>query len=205
MKVGPRPTDAKTSGAHASPHHGSSPGDALDVEAIWAEHRRWVAAILLAYKPRWVDLDDLLQDVAVAVVRHGRELRDPSAVKPWLRSVAINAARAAARSGNVRQAHLESLRLGTAGEAPAGDADARIGEESSRVLAHAMELPDGYREPLILKAVRDLSYRQIGEVLGLPETTVETRIARARRMLRERLSAEERDEPVPSGHDRSRP
>jgi DNA-directed RNA polymerase specialized sigma24 family protein len=30
-----------------------------------------------------------------------------------------------------------------------------------------------------------MSYREIGEVLNLPETTVETRIARARKMLRE--------------------
>jgi len=55
----------------------------------------------------------------------------------------------------------------------------------------ARELPDGYREPLLLKCVRGLSYRQIGELLGLPETTVETRIARGRKMLRERAEADE--------------
>ena len=52
-----------------------------------------------------------------------------------------------------------------------------------------MALPDGYREPLFLKAVQGLSYRNIAEILGLPETTVETRIARARRMLRDAASA----------------
>jgi DNA-directed RNA polymerase specialized sigma24 family protein len=40
-----------------------------------------------------------------------------------------------------------------------------------------------------LKAVHNLSYREIGLVLGLPETTIETRIARARRMLREAAQA----------------
>jgi DNA-directed RNA polymerase specialized sigma24 family protein len=30
-----------------------------------------------------------------------------------------------------------------------------------------------------------MSYREIGRVMGLPETTVETRVARGRRMLRE--------------------
>jgi DNA-directed RNA polymerase specialized sigma24 family protein len=34
-----------------------------------------------------------------------------------------------------------------------------------------------------------MSYREIGQVLGLPETTIETRIARARRMLREAAQA----------------
>jgi predicted RNA polymerase sigma factor len=37
--------------------------------------------------------------------------------------------------------------------------------------------------------VQGMSYREIGRVLGLPETTIETRIARARRMLRERATA----------------
>jgi len=48
------------------------------------------------------------------------------------------------------------------------------------------DLPDGYREPLLLKCVQDMSYKQIGAVMGLPDTTIETRIARARKMLRER-------------------
>jgi RNA polymerase sigma-70 factor (ECF subfamily) len=52
----------------------------------------------------------------------------------------------------------------------------------------AFELPDGYREPLLLKAVEGLSYRQIGEIMDLPETTIETRVARGRRMLRDLAS-----------------
>jgi RNA polymerase sigma-70 factor (ECF subfamily) len=57
-------------------------------------------------------------------------------------------------------------------------------------MALAGELPDGYREPLLLKAIQGLSYREIGRILGLPETTIETRIARGRRMLRELASKE---------------
>ena len=47
-----------------------------------------------------------------------------------------------------------------------------------------------YREPLLLRCVRALSYQQISEVLDLPITTVETRLARARRMLREEVGEE---------------
>lgn len=171
--------------------HAEHAGIAIDPDLVWREHRRWVAAILLAYKPRWADLDDLLQDVAMTVVRHAHELRDASAVKPWLRSVAMNAARAAARSGNVRHGYLESLR--SAGQAAppaaeAADAPTQASEAQARIVELASKLPDGYREPLLLKAVRDLSYKQIGQILNLPETTVETRIARARRMLRDLAS-----------------
>jgi RNA polymerase sigma-70 factor (ECF subfamily) len=163
------------------------------LRALWQEHRRWVAAILLAHKPAWADVDDLLQDVAVAVVRKVGDLRDAGALKPWLRTVAINAANAAARGGKKRGVSLDAVgEDGVAGRVgDAGVERVRIRDEAARVLALAQQLPDGYREPLLMKAVQGMSYREIGEVLGLPETTVETRIARGRRMLRELAEAGE--------------
>ena len=159
----------------------------------WLEYRRWVAAILLAYKPRWADLDDLLQDVALAVVRKGHEVRDEAAFKPWLRTVAINCALMAARKGQkyAAQTSLEGgddeegviARIASGQATPAAEFEQR--KEGERLVDLCAQIPDGYREPLLLKAVRGMSYREIGEVLNLPETTVETRIARARKMLRE--------------------
>lgn len=55
----------------------------------------------------------------------------------------------------------------------------------------ARGLPEGYREPLLLRCVKGMSYREIAKVLELPETTIETRIARGRRMLRELASRTE--------------
>lgn len=171
-------------------------GGGLDLQQVWEANRRWVAAVILAYKPRWADLEDLLQDVATSLVAHAAELRDPAAVKPWLRTVAINAARLAGRKGKLRL--HQSLDETTSGEG-VGQGGGRLHEpttgrdpsalgrqdDASAVTQLALELPESYREPLLLKAVQGLSYRQISQILGLPETTIETRIARGRRMLRE--------------------
>lgn len=46
-----------------------------------------------------------------------------------------------------------------------------------------------YREVVVLSVVADLSYREIAEVLGCPLGTVMSRMARARRALRERLAS----------------
>lgn len=174
-------------------------GDAEAIRALWQENRRWVAAVLLAHKPRQAELDDLLQDVAMTFVRTIGRLRDEAMLRPWLRTVAINAARAAGRETRRRRAKLgwqvspESQSEDVGVPAPQGDEPARAAqqhEESGRLTRLAARLPEGYREPLILKAVRGLSYRQIGALMGLPETTIETRIARGRRMLREMAMAE---------------
>lgn len=160
-------------------------GDRDALRRVWQEHRRWVAAILLAYKPKGADLDDLLQGVAVQLVRKIREVREAEAFRPWLRTVAINAARAEGRKAG-RGAPV--LRLTRDEDAPPANGRGREPgeiEEANRLLELASQLPDAYREPLLLRCMRGMSYRQIGAVMDLPETTIETRIARGRRMLRE--------------------
>lgn len=184
-------TPQEIAGLSARPegHRDGADGVLVDrewLDRVWQQHRRWVAAILLAYKPRDVDLDDLLQDVACTMVRHGKDLRDAGAVRPWLRTVAINAARASARSEKLRRhARLDGPDGGFEPADAQGAWDGELSEEARRILDLAMQLPEGYREPLLMKSLRDMSYRQIGEAMGLPETTIETRIARARRMLRD--------------------
>lgn len=171
----------------------ASRGDTDALRRLWEANRRWVAAVILAHKPRWAEADDLLQDVAATVVRKIGQVREESAFRPWLRTVAINAARAAARGQ-----HHEPVAFSTAAgpgresidlpahASPAGpgsESDSR--DEGRRLLDLAARLPEGYREPLLLRCLHDMSYRQIGLLVGLPETTIETRIARGRRMLRE--------------------
>lgn len=175
-------------------------GDSNAQRDLWREHRRWVAAILLAHKPKWADVEDLLQDVAMAFVRKASEIRDPAALRPWLRTVAINAAHASARSGKIRPKAAGAM-TGGEGDAIGAGLDGttmdfvppptRLGQEqeAARLMELAQRLPDGYREPLLLKAIQGLSYREIGRIMSLPETTVETRIARARKQLREFAAA----------------
>lgn len=159
------------------------------IRALWREHRGWIAGVLLAHKSSEVDLEDLLQEVALTVVRTIHEVQEPGAIRGWLRTVALNAARADGRR-RTRRARLDRAYRATR-EIKAGRSDdAR--EEAMRLLELTRQLDEKYREPLILRCVRGMSYRQIGEAMGLPETTVETRIARGRRMLRELLAQQER-------------
>lgn len=166
-------------------------GNESSLQALWQRHRRWVAAILLAHKPRDAELDDLLQEVAMSLVKNIHTLADPALVRPWLRSVAINAARSAGRKQRVVRRAMPIVAEQTRRAADAEDhgqrtaaSDADLGKLA---LEAAQSLPPEYREPLILRAVRGMSYRQIADIMNVPMTTVETRLARARRMLKAQL------------------
>ena len=57
----------------------------------------------------------------------------------------------------------------------------------------ALQLPDQFRETLVLREINDLSYREIAEVVGAPVGTVMSRLARARALLRAAWIAEEKE------------
>lgn len=180
---------------------GAIAGDADAVQALWHAHRRWVAAILLAHKPRECDLDDLLQEVAMSLVKNIQTLHDPAAVKPWLRTIAINLARSSGRRQRVVKKVMPILAAGAQRTAELNESLEGPGDDRGRrALELASQLPPEYREPLILRAVRGMSYRQIADVMGVPMTTIETRLARARRMLK--VEMERLDEPASTNPDR---
>lgn len=176
-------------------------GDREAQQELWRAHRRWVAAIILAHRPRTVEVEDLLQDVAVRFVSKIHTLRDDRAFRPWLRQIALNVCRGAARSAKSLLRFAGPYRDDTGQVDPGSisepvspdhDAPHQLAQldAAQRLLEQALSLPMTYREPLLLRCVRALSYQQISEVLDLPITTVETRLARARRMLREEVGEE---------------
>jgi RNA polymerase sigma-70 factor (ECF subfamily) len=76
--------------------------------------------------------------------------------------------------------HLPDLR-------PTPEHAAADGDE--RALLHELidELPTELRETLLLSAIEELNSREVGEVMGVPEGTVRTRLMRARSELKARF------------------
>lgn len=163
-----------------------------DPGTLWVKHRRLVTAVLCAHAPAGADVEDLLQEVALIFVAKAGSIREPDALRGWLRTVALNTARMAGRSAAARRAAGPTETLDEGPEAaPEPGAGAR--ERLADALGWIRGLPPELREPLLLKAVDGLGQREIAGLLGVPETTVETRLSRARRILREQASAAGRD------------
>jgi RNA polymerase sigma-70 factor (ECF subfamily) len=107
-------------------------------------------------------------------------LRDRSRFKGWFSGILYRVCRDALRArGRTRKA----LGLSEAGR-PAGEA--RPGALDP-VVEEALELPEQYREPLVLFYLQELTVAELAEALGITEENARVRLHRARRMLRERL------------------
>lgn len=61
--------------------------------------------------------------------------------------------------------------------------------ELARLVTMALDLlPEEYREAFVLQTYNGLSYREIGEIIDAPVSTVRNRVVRAKRKIREILS-----------------
>ena len=179
-------------------------GDREALEVVWRQHRKWLAAVVMAHMPAEAELEDILQEIGVAVVRTIGSLKNPQAIRPWLRTVAINTVRTAGRRAMTerrnrpRSVGNDLLDQSTfmSSEMLSQDAE-RSKDQVREALALTRGLPEHYREAILLRAVRGLSQAHIAEVLGVSIKTVETRLHRARAMLTEQMAQREDDDLMP--------
>jgi RNA polymerase sigma-70 factor, ECF subfamily len=170
-------------------------GDSHAMAEFIESQGRWVRAVVFGIMGRAGEVDDVCQRVWMHVWRECRHLDEPGRWRPWLYRIAHNAAMDALRAGRRRRKLLAATAAemivtgGSAGPTVASpDRQAISREEHEAVLKAIEDLPPLYREPFALKHVEGWSYAQICQTLDLPTDTVETRLVRARRLLRERLS-----------------
>ncbi len=164
-------------------------GNRRAADRLVREHGGWVRSVVFGVVGRWDLVDDIVQQVWTQVWSRLPTLKDPQRLRSWLCSVARNAA---IDAGQARQRRapvaLEPLADSLADESGRSPLRTALDGELQSTLLRAVEaLPVHYREPFVLRHLEDWSYQQIGEMLGLPVETVETRLVRARRLLREML------------------
>jgi RNA polymerase sigma-70 factor (ECF subfamily) len=154
-------------------------------------HERWVRGVIFAVTGRSELVDDVAQQVWTAVWQQIGTLRDATKWRSWLYQTARRAAIDASKQRRRRsrsETHADDRTLAEVAGPPASPEQELIATERQRRVMQAIRsLPPHYREPFVLRHLEDWSYAQIGELLQLPTDTVETRLVRARRMLKETL------------------
>ena len=150
---------------------------------IYRRFARTVHGILVA-RAGPEDAEDLTQEVFALVHRGLSGVRDEQALPAWISTVARNVATDHLRR---RARGPRPVELVDVAAAPREDAGAILRE---RVLAHIRELPDAYRETLVLRLVEGLTGPEIAERTGLTHGSVRVNLTRGMALLRPLLAQE---------------
>ncbi len=168
-------------------------GDADALAALCTRCDRWMRALVYATAGSADAVDDVMQTAWLRVWRKSPKLGDTGRWKAWMATVARNAARDALRKQRRRKAFQQTVAERALQQprhqAPA-DAPLRAHEQTQRILQAIHRLPAKYREAFILRHLDEMSPNEIAELLDVPETTVVTRLWRARKRLRDSLADE---------------
>ena len=131
------------------------------------------------------DADDAVQEVFLRLFRYRGTFEGGEHLRRWLLRVTVNYCRDVLKSPwRKRRVSWEEVP-----ETPVFDRP-----EQAALYREVMALPEKYRTVLNLFYYEELSAKEIGELLGLETSTVTTRLARARRRLKERLGEDWQDE-----------
>jgi RNA polymerase sigma-70 factor (ECF subfamily) len=170
-------------------------GSARSLEETCLPHLR--AAYNLA---RWLtrddhDAEDLVQEAFLRAVKYFDGA--PDNARAWLLKIVRNtfySSRERTRADDGAAPFDEAIH-GVSTLEP----DASLLREADRALVREalLELGDEFREAIVLRELEGLSYKEIGDVAGIPIGTVMSRLARARKALAAALAKRMKKEPSP--------
>jgi len=178
----------------------SREGDRAALAVLAARHRGTIERMLSRFRANSVERDELVQDAWVQIVDKAHTFRGESQFSTWLYRVATNAALMRLRSR--RRKHAESLDAIETGaesllrEHPwfAAQASRTPDTELLRLERHARvaraleALPESYRVLVIEHYLADVPLQSIADRFETTESSVRSKLHRARKILRDELA-----------------
>ncbi len=153
-------------------------------EAMVARHGPMVLRVCRGLLRDAHDVEDAFQATFLVLVRKAGSIGERELLSPWLYGVAYRVslkARAASAKRRRREGAAVDDPPADAAEAPWLDLRPVLHEELNR-------LPDKYRRPVVLCHLEGMTHAEAARELAWPVGTVSVRLARARKILRDRLS-----------------
>lgn len=145
------------------------------------------------------DLEDLAQEVFIKVFKNIKNFRGESQFSTWLYRIAMNVSYDYRRKNKevfslddpLREDEEDTFEKIIANDNKEDPLSIIEGEElRNKLRKFIRELPKEYQEVLILREYEGLSYEEIAKILNCPIGTVESRLFRARKELKEKILKE---------------
>jgi RNA polymerase sigma-70 factor, ECF subfamily len=151
-------------------------GDHDEFGRLYDRYAPLVHGILLARVPRG-EVEDLVQDIFLHALRKLHTLRDWAAFGPWIAMIARN------RATDFYRRTRETTEVTDDIPGESGS----VGSQANEILGFIRDLPDAYRETLVLRLVEGMTGPEIAARTGLTPASVRVNLHRGMKLLREKL------------------
>jgi len=136
------------------------------------------------------DAEDASQEIFLRAYTRLESFDPARRFSTWLLAIASNYCIDRLRRQRLAWLTLDDVAYTVPSGERGPEGSALVAEERDAVQRALMTLPDNYRQVMVLRYWNDMSYDEIAQATGLPESTIKTRLFRARNMLADALRAE---------------
>ena len=168
-------------------------GNKKAFESIIERHQRLVSHIVFRMIQNKSDQEDVCQDVFLKVYQNLRGFQFEAKLSTWIARIAYNTCLSYLEKKRVPlfdDLAPQEKSLETVADCNVRPDQIVEGREVFSLLQNEIErMPVHYRTIVTLYHLDQMSYKEIGEMMELPEGTVKSYLFRARRLLKERLLA----------------
>jgi len=175
-----------------APH---SRNGAIDWAKAVAAHRRWLTTVVLSRLGNAHATEDVMQEVAVCAIQQKPVLSDAEKIPAWLYRVAVRQSllyrrRLGRDKRRTERFAKQKLETDSQNVPQYNPLNWLLADEEQRLVREAVgNLRPKDRELLLLKYTEHWTCRELARHLGIQVSAVETRLARARRKLRQELAS----------------
>jgi RNA polymerase sigma factor (sigma-70 family) len=130
------------------------------------------------------DAEDVLQEAFISAFRNLESYRGDASFGSWIKKIVINKA-----INQLKKRKLVTMPEDEEFDIPAEASDQEYMPELSvdKVRQTIQQLPDGYRSVLSLYLLEGYDHQEIGEIMGITESTSKSQLNRAKSKLKELL------------------
>ncbi len=165
-------------------------GDTVSFERLVQRYSNYVVSIAYNIVGDVHIASDMAQETFIKIYHGIVNLEDPRRFKGWLYSVVRSVCIDWLRKERVKHASIDKIQedgISVVDKTTANAPSAELEELRERILITINSLPRIYQQIVLLKHLRKMTYKEISDCLGIPIATVESRLYRARLMLKDRL------------------
>ncbi|MEM7476046.1 MAG: sigma-70 family RNA polymerase sigma factor [Planctomycetota bacterium] len=160
----------------------------MNVASVLVENEGWLRAVVFSRLGDRLATEDVLQEICIAALISDSKKQEILEPKGWLYQVAIKQVLLFRRSECRQRQKLQ--RFSELVRQPGFEhrEDELAKAESQGMVREALEqIRPSDRQVLVMKYTEGMSCKQIAEHLGVTESTIQSRLLRARRRLRQTL------------------
>lgn len=158
----------------------------MKIEKVIVEHGDYLLRIAYLYVKNRATAEDIVQDVFIAFYQKQEQYRGDASLKTYLVKMTVNRSHDYLRSWTHKRIVLfEKITGKGTSHTPERTMVEKV--EKQELVEALFTLSVAYREVLILYYFDEMSSVEIARLLECPESTVRTRLKRARKQLENRL------------------